>query len=233
MIVSDTDVRTALGLSTSDPNLPMLLSIRNRVERLVKKYVKYNVEHASHTEFLPAGGRDLAYDPLEDGGWRGGRVGAYADTQILLSNLPVRSIEAVYRDQYRVFGPSTLLQASSYRLDCETPDLCESGIVVCDRGWDWTPRSVKVVYTAGWTAGEFLDEASDFPMAVVSACQKFFNEWVANLAATDTAGTGAISAEGYETPNLYYARAAENSGLMNSLPASAMKILEDRVRKTY
>lgn len=234
MILFDEAAREALGLPENDPNLPMLYAIRTRAERLVKKHVGYNIERSSHVEFLPRPGMQFSYDPLLSQGVGSIRVAVYApaNTELALSHLPVVSVESVNQDHSRAFASSTEVPASEYYLDREFEGVpSESGLLIRESGWEYTPRSVRVAYTAGYLQEDFDGVAADFALAVLFATQKFFNEWVANQAATDTVGSGAVTAEGFDTPSLYYARAAENSGLMNALPPGAIKILEPRVRK--
>lgn len=243
MIVSPDELASALG-SGADPTLSAF--VQNRVERLVKQFVGYEVEQATFVDLLPRpdepvyqdalswGNRHFGYGVSTDGSsahlW--GEGVANSTDRLFLKNLPVRSITSVNFDPNWVFASGTVLDPSAYRLDCAEPGISNSGMLM-KRGGPWafvTPRSVQVTYVGGWTPDELDDVAGDFKMAIISACQKFYNEVVANRAATRTAGVGAVAREMIGKSEIWYETPAQLTGMMNNLPASVRMMLAERVR---
>lgn len=240
MIVDFSEVLTVLGISASTPEASLATLLHRRVERLVKGYVGYNVEQADHVEYLPSGpgyaptASLLACEP-----W--GIGGGYASGWCLyLSNLPVRSVTSVFVNQAAWLATSgaaegdwpesSLWPASAYRVDWQSPGVCNSGFLITERGWPLAPRSVRVTYNAGWSPEELDDEASDFKLGVLQGVQKVFNEVRAHAAAVGTAGTGAIASEALDGQSFAYAGALQNAGLQVGLPPVVLKLLEPRVR---
>lgn len=242
MIVSPDELSSALG-SGADPTLSAF--VQTRVERLVKNFVGYEVEQATYVDILPRPGEPVYMDALSYGNRHfgyglttsGGSVnfgcgGADGTDRLFLKNLPVRSITSVNFDPNFAFGPGTVMDPAAYRLDCAEPGTSNSGMLM-KRGGPWafvTPRSVQVTYIGGWTPDELDDVAGDFKMAVISACQKFYNEVVANRAATRTAGVGAVAREMIGKSEIWYETPAQLTGMMQSLPASVRMMLAERVR---
>jgi hypothetical protein len=237
------EILEALGPGADSP---LATRIQARVERLVKNFVRYEVEQGTFTDILPAPSQPAYADPLTGvDGWGCGHLSTYggvrwggfahAQDRVFLKNLPVRSVSSVNYDPYRAFGPGTLVDPSGYLLDCEEDGLSSSGCLLSLYGsWPLSePRSLRVTYVGGYTPDELDDRGSDFKMAVIEACQKFYNEVVANMAATRTAGVGAVARELVGNSEIWFESAAQTTGMMQSLPASVRLMLAPRVRMGY
>jgi hypothetical protein len=241
VIVDPDELRVMLGVPAAGQNAAVLTIAHRRAERLVKDEVGYEVEQATHVELLPA------YDPsapLADpftsygptGLYEGGGHGFRADC-LFLRHLPVRSITSVEVDATGAFaGAQTALSASLYRLDCCRAGVSESGLLVASgAAFPTTPRTVRVTYVGGWTEDELDDAAGVFRAATVQAAAQFYNQTVANMAAVNTAGTGAVASEETDGQTFQYARAAQNHGFMSKLPESVIRMLAPHVniRRKY
>lgn len=229
MIVDIDEVRQELGVLSGGEDAALLARVHRRVERLVKDFVGYEVEHGTQVEILPSDDRLAgSYDPLTGYGPAGPDV--YGSEIIFLRHLPVRSVTFVEQDDTgRWEGSEYTLDATSYRLDLAKPGLSTSGRLIAASGWSLAPNSLRITYVAGWTADELADVASVFPTAVLQACQQNYNQAAANRAARITAGTGAVQSETLDGQTFQYARAAQNHGFVIALPESVQRMLMPHV----
>jgi hypothetical protein len=134
-------------------------------QQAVENYVGYPLEQATHTEYYPVARQRGPRDEFVD--VQGDMVffGREGDQALILENRPVRNNEtlAVYEHWGAMAGQlsgafpaSTLLtKGSHYWLDVRRGDHAMSGILYRRAGtWCPEPGSIKVVYTAGFTALE-------------------------------------------------------------------------------
>jgi hypothetical protein len=229
MIVEPEEVRLTLGVASGGEDAAMLERVHRRVEQMVKDFVYYDVEQTTQIEHLPTS--DLTaglYDPLVGYGVAGADV--YGSEILHLRHLPVRSITAVaYDSSARFAGAETTYDTSAYRLELSSPGLSTSGRLYNAGGWPTEPGTVRVTYVGGWTADELGGVASVFATAVLQATAMNFNQFVANRAASHTAGTGAVNAETLDGETIQYARAGINHGFVLTLPESVQRMLMPHV----
>jgi len=162
-----------------------LARIQKRVERAVKKYLGYEILQPSGTyeEYLPQG------DVYEQH-WQS----APHTTQgpaLLLTQYPVRSVASVYEDVGAHAGSGTnawssdslLAEGTDYYVDYKFSGFCTSGLLYrLGSSWPGAGRSVKVTYTAGYTADELKGDvtdsrldASDISQAIIVATGEAYN----------------------------------------------------------
>lgn len=234
------------------------------VERLVRRHVGYHIEHKVHTEYHPymSTRPSLSQGFTEDEDlfrYEGSPQGARPIRQgrgnsrdaLLLRNLPVRSVTSIHEDpnawvtvespSYTKWSDGTLLvEARDYVVDwdCDDEDgntICKSGIVFRNGGiWSLQARSIKVVYTAGYTDQEIrAGEGADFKQAVLMGVAKFVQEAFAN-ALYGERRAGAIISESLDGYSVSFANPLQGSDVTfgNDLPVGVKRLLEPRLRMT-
>lgn len=231
-IVSEATLQVYLGQTSLDgPAATLLTLLHGRAERLVKTFLGYAVEQASHTEFLPAHGPTVPQPELltEDDTMF---LAAESRTKLFLSELPVRSITSIYEraDGYGTdarFTSTYLLTANEdYWLDVGRTGISKTGIVHRLGGsWPLAGRSVKVTYTAGYTDAELQD--TDIPLAVIQAVAAAWNQAGALQGSEVAEGFGAITGESTGPHNITYDATSvrEIAGLLRELPLGIQKML--------
>jgi hypothetical protein len=183
MIARVAEILAYLGkTSPTEAELAMVGLLHPLVEQQVKTWLGYSVEQANYTAYLPGGsslsGDGLASEVFDDvvAGrvmYRGGGGGSQ---ELFLPELPVRSITSLHLDLSALagsapgaFAAGTALAAGvDFYLDLDDSGACRSGKLVRYAGWPGTPRSVKVVYVAGYSRDE-LDGNASGPLARASA----------------------------------------------------------------
>lgn len=191
-IVSNTDVLAYLA--ASGQAVPAALNAlvtmaRNSAEMGLRQYVGYNPERQTVIDLLPQGTGNVRGDgdytaagfDLSAGGQVVAKgVGRESRRELVLTQLPVRSITEVYDNSTAwntaggLWPASSLLNAGAYYLDpAQFGGLCWSGILYRNTGsWSMSPRSVKVTYESGLTVAELAEDGEyvAFRMAVLTAC---------------------------------------------------------------
>lgn len=241
MIANPAEILTIagqVGAATADAGLINLL--HKQAERLVKKYLGYNVEKpaAPYAEYYPEPSSHPVTDPLVND-YQYVTGDEYRALQ--LKQLPVRSIVSVNENDAAwtgggapAWGADSLVPAEQYQLD--VPGEGEpswSGLLWRNGGaWTGLERTVKVVYEAGLTPAE-LSELSEFAAAVAQTVVVWFltfKSWRINPA-TGSPG-GVVTGESLAGWSVSYsAGVAERLlGMTTNLPPSAAQLLEGRVR---
>lgn len=246
-IVSNANILTLMGGSLTDADQNLVTLIHAGVERLVKRYVGYNIEQATYVDYWPIADELDTADAFIDGFERiGDRTLAYsrgrAGRRVLpLRQRPVRSVESVYENpgawdaaSAPDFSSGFLLATTEYQLDTDEEDgLSWSGFLYrLSGGWSPTPRTVRIAYTAGLSADELTNTYPEFKLAVFDAVMKKFNEYKANQGyATSGGGSGAIIAETLADYSVEYDAGVQSqlTGLLTDLPRSTKMILEEYV----
>ena len=177
MIVSIPELQAALGLldSVTAGDLALLNLLQPKAQAAVVDYLGYSPEYLRATEYYPRDesmGRNLAAQG--DGGRyevSGGRA-VYVNTGraefLQLARIPVRIVHHVYVDydarygqRSGAFGASTEWTAGEdFYIEQDSDAFSLSGNLIAATGWPVTPGSIKVDYTAGYTADEFTGRAS-------------------------------------------------------------------------
>jgi hypothetical protein len=197
--------------------------IQRLTERSIRRYVGTNIVQATYTHFLPSPGQCIGKPDL-------GEV-------LRLPEYPVRSITTIHEDEYAyagsaagAFGSDDLLTSGSdYYLAVDQSGLSWFGHVVrISSTWAAIPGSLKVVYTAGWTADE-LDgdvddprlDASDIKLAVL----KTISETYSRAAQQNESGGGRIISEKIDDYFVQYSANEMESSIVN-LPMDAKMLLK-------
>jgi len=232
MIADRAEVLTFLGKGSSltDAEDGFLNMIQPMVELDVQRLLGYSVVQATYTHFLPH--RSRGVQPVGAMGFdvRGGKAvidqpaGGREDSQLLLPELPVRSVTSVNEDTGAYggqgsgdFAAASLLTAGSdYWIDQTEDGISTSAILRRIGGaWPSSARSVKVVYVAGYTQAELATGiAAPIKMAVWESIRFQF--------ANRGAGAGAVKSEKLGDYSVTYAAA---DGKESSIPRAARKRL--------
>jgi len=193
-ITNNSDVMnyvSACGLPIPNGLTLLVTLARNAAEQGLRQFLGYRIERQTVTEMLPWGEGNLRTDgdgtasgfDLSPGGMVVSRgVGRTSRRELVLGQLPVRSITSVYDNPsaWNVAGgdfpASSLLSPNVYYLDAPentgSPAYCWSGILYRNVGsWATLPRAIKVTYEAGLDAAELADDGEfpQFRLAVLTA----------------------------------------------------------------
>lgn len=167
VITSVADILTYLGLNATatDAQRGLHALIAPLAEDTLKTYAGFSIEQAEYVHFLPShdgffDGESVSLDVVNN------RVtfDSDGDSDVLfLPERPVRSISELKEDLAAYngqgvgdFGAATQLAAGTdFYLDYTTSDVSWTGMVKKITGtWPASRRTVKVTYTAGFTAAE-------------------------------------------------------------------------------
>lgn len=200
-ITTASEVASYLGLSSTPTLLTTLLPYG---EAEVKKFLRYDPEQQEHTEIYPASQRAADRDVLVD--VRGDKAiftgGHQANNFLYVKHLPVRDSSAtgvssdpqVFEDYDARFGQASGAFAASteidrgdeWYLDYEYAGLSKSGkFVRVGANWPTQAGTVKIVYTAGYSADELAGtggdvDVSDIKLACLIAVGHLYKQAVLN-----------------------------------------------------
>jgi hypothetical protein len=162
-----------------------LSRIHKRIERSVRRYLNCDILQPASTyeEYLPA---PNPYDQH----WQEAPHMDFGPT-LVLTHYPVRDITSVYEESgaYAGFGTNAwssdalLSEGEDYFADYEFSGFSRSGwLIRVGNSWPARARSVKVTYTAGYTADELKGDvtdlrldASDITQAIITATGEAYN----------------------------------------------------------
>lgn len=239
-ILSDEDAISILNLESTDALLPL---VRKNAERLCKQVMGWDPERSAKTEF---------YESTERGGgehyWIGewgshSQVGGRTDVLqlkrkfVLATGLTVQEFSGAWMGQYDDTVWETLTLGDEYYLDLDTASVSESGhLIRLGAEWPKSRGSVKVTYTAGFTATELsgamtgatdYTDASDLRLAIAMAVAKVYNEMKSQQRNTRTHAAGPISGE--RVPDYSYqmegTAVVALMGMSFDLPPAVLQIL--------
>ena len=193
-----------IGVGDDATKLAVVAALYPWVERLVNKAVGWDLEQATHTEYYPKTERGGEYDAFTQ--MEGGRsdVLALLHKWVRPSGLVVYEQVGAYAGQVAgAFGSDTVLTlGSDYILELDTDNVCKSGHVRrLGRRWPKQIGSVKVTYTAGFTAAEFAGtastgiDASDLVYGVNLSCLKAYVQIMAQQPGANGGASGVIVEE--------------------------------------
>lgn len=214
-IVSLSDYSTTVNVSASDS---VLAALQPAIDRAVARYLRYNPVQSSHTEFHPRRAHMFGgvgeRGQWESDGTRAFFVSRYGNTRtsdiLQLHHLPVRGTPTIYEERGALAGQKVgsfaadtqLTSGTSFWMDASEEDsdgtlLSRSGQII-RRGSAWPDElgSVKVTYTAGYSATEFAGTAtsgvdvSDIAVACKLLMQKMYQTIKATGSST---GSGSIA----------------------------------------
>lgn len=242
MIVSIAELRAALGLADSITagDLATLNLVQPKANSAIKDALGYNPETLRATEYYPRAEAMVkaASARYEIAGSRAVLVSTANTDYLQLARLPVRTVHALYVDsdgrfgqRGGAFGAGTELTAGTdFYLETEQDGLCHSGCLIATTGWPVTPGSIKVDYTAGYTADEFTGRASSgidaggIHEAVLITAVQAFHQLKAKQKTRAGFVPGPIISErmGDYSYTLDSASAAEIAGFHVSVPQAAL-----------
>lgn len=224
-------------------------------EKLVKKFLGYDPQQKVYDEFYPEVYGTPVAETLVDG-YEGSAgkvvpIDRYRDSGRILQlrALPVRSVQFVWEnpDAWQTFPPAWPDEAKLTEGGDFVPDYRESSLSAPGSGdvswtgflvrrsgvWYVGERSIRVQYTAGFTAAELLSDYPEFQIAVVTSAQFWIAQTLAQRVNPVTGSVGgAITGESLRGWSISYdaSTAALNQGLQMELPVGACRLLEDYVR---
>lgn len=191
-IVSNDEVLTymqaAAGVCVAQNGLALLTMIQPMVEAAVKKLLGYNLASGTYTEYYPeslANGYFDGDDIVSAGYDLVGEVAVPRTRSqrefsvIQLCEMPVRTITSVYENpgawatEGGSFPSGNLLPANAYFLDARKVGFSNTGQLRRISGtWSRLPRTVKITYTAGYSANEINQYFPQAKLAVLITLAK-------------------------------------------------------------
>ncbi len=115
--------------------------------------------------------------------------------QLTLERTPVRSVTSVWLNLAAWlqgtdggdWPDANLLPAGTYTMDWKQPGLCTTGILIRRIGsWPSEPRTVKVIYTAGYSTAELLAKYPELPSSLRYAIM----QWLARKKVSERMASG-------------------------------------------
>jgi hypothetical protein len=178
-IVDPSEVILELGLSSSitDEERAMVSTAIVRAEAAIKRHLFYDPFQRERTEFYPQqdfspSGRTRVWE-VEGSQAVLRTLAESATCDLFLRHIPVRSISALYIDydgragaRVGAFAAETLkTEGTDFwpnydMVDSDGNKVCRDGILRAEGTWPTTPGSVKIVYTAGYSAEELHGQDS-------------------------------------------------------------------------
>lgn len=173
-IVDISEVLLDLGLSAeaTDEERAIANAAIYRAEGAVRRYLKYSPVLGERTEFYSASSRNPQRGP---GVWEVEgdqailrRLSEAATSELQVRYIPIRSVAHLYVDydgrggsRVGAFGAATeKTEGTDFwpNFDGEDDDgnaICRDGLIRSAGSWSTSPGTVKIVYTAGYSAEEF------------------------------------------------------------------------------
>lgn len=235
-------LQAANGITVPASGLTALAQLLGAIEKAVKKFLGFNVEQATYTEYYPeVGYSNIESDPLVAGYDMsvGGvaypyRLGDFSRSILQLRELPVRSITSIYENSaaWLTAGGSwpagTLVDPAVYYLDIVQSGYSWTGQIIRNVG-TWTPvrRAIQVTYVAGLTAGEIDSEFPQVKLAILVALAWAYTEAV-RFSRAQLMG-GPMVNVGIEDFTVGFQAMQQQIGTVG-LPPAALKYLEPYVR---
>lgn len=182
MIADISEVLLELGIfaAPSDSERAVTLTALQRANSAVKRYLHYDPEYKTHTEYYPQGTR---LSPPYSETWEVNATHAYirrqsygASDELYVQHIPIRSITSLHIDYDGRSGAKTgAFAAETLKVlgedfwpnydgvDSSGVKICRDGILRSIGLWSEEPGSVKIVYVAGYTESELhgQDEVID------------------------------------------------------------------------
>jgi hypothetical protein len=172
-IIDVEEVILELGLSSSNTEEERSIAgvAIQRVEGIVKRYLKYDPSRRTHTEFYPQSdfrrdARIAVWEINDTNAFQRRRVRGMND-ELQIQHLPIRSITDLRIDfdgrhgtQSGAFAASTQqVEGTDFwpNYDGEDDDgnsICRDGIIRSAGAWPTEPGSIKIVYIAGYSDAE-------------------------------------------------------------------------------
>jgi hypothetical protein len=209
-IITVAEIQEAIeigGACLTGGQLGFLSKLADRMAGSVKKFLGYDPVFGRRTEYYPELPQNNIESDMLIAGYEArssNRVypygsGDYSRTYLYLRHIPVRNIVSVNENPSAydnsatpVFGVDTLLADGDYYVDWKEAGYSYSGYLRRQIGtWTTYPRTIEVVYDAGYTDAEMEDKAPDIKQAVLDAT--IYN-YIRNVARAQAVKTGGIAA---------------------------------------
>jgi len=191
-IATTANIELQLGTALAAADTAMLDAIRLRVEAQIRQYVRWTITRATHTHILPR--------------WR------QDSNELQLPEPFVASVTTVHEDYNSRGGQNAadfdsdtaLTIDTDFWLDTEISTLSHAGILRrYQKNWPISPRTVKVVYLAGFTSTQLDDEFHFVREAVFNETLARYN--FAKQQQNVTAGAGPVTMERLKDYTVKYA----------------------------
>lgn len=238
-IISDAEAQDIVGAEASDTLVPML---RPLVEKVVQDRIGWTVERGTYTRYYPPHDRGAVGErfPGEFGtvpqhGSRA-RVIRLHHKFVLLAGLQVWEAPGALFGQADDFDADTLLTiGDDYTLDTEDGAVSEGGHLRRRSSyWPRQPGSVRVTYTAGFTADELdgtggTTDASDIRLAILMQFQKTYKEASAWRKTTGVSVAGPLMSE--SVPGYRYSVGAVMLNRLQGFASVLVVAVEELIHK--
>ena len=177
-IVSTATIHTELGDTLSVADQTLLDGIRERTERAIRSYARWQITEESFTSYLPSYGNP--------------------GQRLQLPRPFVSAVASVYEDtqsrggqQSGDFPAATLLTAGTdYWIDYDESDYSREGVIYrYSQSWSSIPRTIKVTYTSGFDAAALADEFYYIQDAVINETIEKFHYRKARQGSSGVSGT--------------------------------------------
>lgn len=210
MIITQGELRMALGIDATitAQERALLTMLHPEAEAAVKRALRYDPEQRERTEYYPRARPDGHHNPVEgryeSTGLRAVFVQEDVESTIVLAHIPIRSVSELRVDYSGRYGQASgafpadtaWTQGTDFYIDAGVSGLGGSGILLAERGWPQIPGSIKVTYTAGYSADEFSGrdttnyiDASPIKSAVL---ETFLVSWHRTYATRKKSGVGFV-----------------------------------------
>lgn len=245
-IASLDSIKTYLGLkvgstdNTTSAQAAVLTILHSAAERAIKDYLQQDIEQATYTELLPNKDHFRGEQDLSNFYKQGNLAVRYpisGQNKILqLKHLPVveDSLQVwedpgAYASQASgAFSAATLLaKGTDYYLDLDDTGLSRSGQLIRVGNWSAERRTIKVTYKGGWTSAQIGSGgiAEGIRLAAILTVAKAFRQQEI-IAKRDKAGPVISESIGKYSYTLDRASVAQMAGMLVTLPAEAILLLQ-------
>ena len=168
--ISEVLLDSGLSAGPTETERALVNTAITRAEAAVKRFLGYDPVQKARTEFYPQ--QDYVnvttrfiWETNSSVAYQREAVSA-ASINLFLRHVPIRSVTAVYQDRTRTFAASSLLtENTDWWMDADALDddgvkMSLSGILRSNGRWPAKSGSVKVTYTAGYSAAELHGQKS-------------------------------------------------------------------------
>ncbi len=199
-----------LGSTLTDADAALLEMTKRQVEDRIRRHCRWQITEKQHVEYLPrvssiGVGDEFMLEKLSSNRAAWSHHGGSGGDELQLPHIFVSSIARLFQDTGAAagqgsgdFGSGTLLTSGTdYYLDRDASgEFCRSGIVFRSRGVSWSrkARTIKVVYTAGFTPTQLDEEYRDVKDACIEETVRQFKR-AKSRQGNDGGGVGEVKSE--------------------------------------
>jgi|GEM_PF-6634034 len=207
--------RIGKGTTATDAEIGQLQLVKVGAEAAIRRFLRINVTQDTYTRYYPKGN---PYD----------RRRATLGSQLVLEEMPLRSITSIYEDDGGYFGQvagsyastTQLTEGSDYYWQREESDFSRAAIITRrNTEWPADPGSIKVTFVAGWTEAELhgnvsspIYDASEIRDGLMRTIAEHWNDMKQAQSGQGGSG-GAIKAERLADYSVEYDTAVAGQGI--------------------